>query len=96
MIIEDVVMECTPPHPDNPFAWETKNGPSKPGEGMATTYLPNILRNEESTFCCADVRNGGGVRRTNAPKTRQPKGRSRDRGRGCLFLDHNAMWEILG
>lgn len=88
-------MECTPPHPDNPFAWETKNGHSQTGEGMAATYLPNIINNEESTFSCADVRNGGGVRRTNTPKTK-PKGRSRDRGGGCLFLDHNAMWEILG
>ena len=93
MIIEDVVMECTPPHPDNPFAWETKNGPSKPGEGMATTYLP-ISNNEESTFSCADVRNGGGVRRTNTPKTK-PKGRSRDRGVYGGIFNYHELWEIL-
>lgn len=95
MIIEDVVMECTPPHPDNPFAWETKNSRSKTGEGMATTYLPNISNNEESSIYCADVRNGGEVRRTNAPKTK-PKGRSRDRGvYGGIFNCHE-LWEILG
>ena len=92
-MIEDIVMCSNRPHRDNPFAWETKNSHSQTGEGMATTYLP-ISKNEESTFPCADVRNGGGVRRTNTPKTK-PKGRSGKRREFCGFLDCNAMWEIL-